>query len=173
MEYYILEVDKRYVAPVPVDWYGKLDAKTVKNAESLNMPNHTIFFVEENMQMVYTDVIKFPCFMVSKKIKDIVMLYDPSIRFERVIFFSKERGKSTAYYFPFLEEIDCLLEGSEFNKVKSEVKHARVEKEKLAGKSIIRIGGLSKTCILISMDLANSFLRRDTVGIGLRETESV
>lgn len=111
--------------------------------------------------------------MVSKKVKDIIMLYDPFIRFERIIFFSKERSKSAAYYFPFLEEIDCLLEGSEFNKAKSEVKHARVEKEKLAGKSIIRIGGLNGTCILISMDLANSILRRDAVGIGLRETEAV
>ena len=60
MEYYILEVDKRYVAPVPVGWYGKLDAKTVKNAESLELSNHTIFFVEDHMQMSFTDVITFP-----------------------------------------------------------------------------------------------------------------
>lgn len=174
MIFYIIETDKRYIAPSPIGWNGKLDAQTLNNAESIKLPNHTVFFVENNMQMVFTDIITFPCFMVSKEVKDVILLYDPFIRFERVIFFSREQKRSVAYYFPILEKVNCLLpEESILNHDKSVVIHAKIEKEKLNGKAIVRIDGLKCTCVLISMDLANSILRRSVVGIGLRETEGV
>ncbi len=173
MEYLILESDKRYVAPSPLNWFGKLDRKTWNDAGTIKLPNYSVFYTEPNMQMVFTDIITFPCFMVSKEVRDVILLYDPFIRFQRIIFFSKEKKMSMAYYFPNLEKIDCLMEGSVLSRDRSVVKHAKINTEKLDGKAMIRIDNLNCNCILVNMDLANSILRRETIGIGLRETECI
>lgn len=173
MEYFILETDKRYVPPYPLGWYGKLDARMKEETGAFHLPNHTIFFIEENMQMVFTDVIVSPCFMVSRTVMNTILLYDHSIQFERIIFFSRERKRSEAYYIPILEKISCLSEKTEFNKDKSAIKHAKVAKEKLTGRPIVQAEGVNCTCVLICLDLAESILRRKTVGVGLRKVENV
>ena len=70
MKYYLVTVDANYVAPVPVGWYGKIDRKSRREKKAYQMDKHLMFQTEEHMQMIFTDIVTFPCLMVSKMIHD-------------------------------------------------------------------------------------------------------
>ena len=72
MKYYIITVDRNYVPPSPAGWYGHLDRRTVLSGKIRNISRFTLFPLEKHMQMVFTDVITFPCFMVSGMIRDVI-----------------------------------------------------------------------------------------------------
>lgn len=169
MEFFILEEDKNYIAPIPSNFYRKLDKKTIDESTYFKFPDHMIFRIEDHMQLVYTDILLFPSFLVSKEAYQVIHLYDPNIFFHRILFFHPESKKSKAYYLPFLESVDCFTKNCEFNLNKSIVFKAEIEEKKLEGKSLVRVAGLNCTCILICLELVESMLRRHLVGIGLRE----
>lgn len=87
MKYFILEVDKNYVAPSPKGWYGVIDTKTLEEKKHYELSKHMLFHVEEHMQMVFTDIITYPCFLISDKIRKVIKLYDHSIKYVRVVLY--------------------------------------------------------------------------------------
>ncbi len=161
MKYYQIVVDAHYIPPVPVGWYGKIDQKTVAEKKSYEMPLHLLFETESHMQMVFTDVIVFPCLMVSGIVRDVVMRYMPRTGFTRVILFDKARGCSKAYYMPHLRSA---------GHIKKDINGSiAVEKELLGDEAVVKMDGIDKTYIIMRMDIVESVLRRGTVGVGLKE----
>ncbi len=163
MTYYIITVDQNYVPPSPVGWYGHLDRKTVSSGKAHNISRFSLFSVERHMQMVFTDVITFPCFMVSEMVRDVIKKYDPFIRFSRVIFYDKERKQSMAYYIPFLYRSDQLK--------KDEAGKSMVERSEIKNRIIMELTDHAKSCVIMRLDLLESILRRGAVGIGVREIQ--
>lgn len=164
MKFFWIFVDGNYVAPVPKNWYGKLDKKTLQGKHVYDMPKHLIFLTENHMQMVFTDVITFPCFMVSKMVRDVLVKYDSALRFARIVLYSRERKKSMAYYLPFLkqEKPVRLVKGAGGMEI-------AMEKEATAEKIILEAEDINRTYVIVRMDVLESILRRGAVGIGLRE----
>lgn len=172
MKYYIIEAAAEYVYPSFNGWYGILDAKTLEKRKVHEMPKHLLFYVEEHMQMVFTDILLFPCFMVTDRVRQTIMLYDPLIRYHRIILLDKIRKKSMAYYIPFLTRIEdtnnkIIKIGTNKNNI------FKLDKEKLGEKVLVKIHYNDQMFVVIRQDLVESILRRKTVGIGLRETEEV
>lgn len=161
MKYFWVTVDKNFVPPVPIGWFGKIDKKILGENKFYEMPKHMLFEVEKHIQMAFTDIITFPCFMVSRTVKDMFLRYAPDIKFVRIILYDRERQHSKPYYLPFIKSAGWVRKGS--NGVLS------VEKGLLNNKAIIRMDGIDKTYIMLRMDLAESILRRQTIGIGLNE----
>lgn len=170
MKYFIVEVDKNYVAPMPIGWNGIIDRKTLCGKKTSQVQKHMLFQVKAHMQMVFTDVLTFPCFMVSSKVRDIIKKYDSFVRFVRVILYDKERKNSMAYYIPFMEQGDCKEVQDETNK---NVWHIRVRKEDLKEKIFITVKNNENYYAIMRMDLVESILRRETIGIGLREIDII
>ncbi len=161
MKYYQIVVDAHYVPPVPAGWYGKIDRKTVAEKKSCEMPPHLLFETESHMQMVFTDVIVFPCLMVSRTVRDVMTQYMPRTRFTRVILFDKARKCSKAYYMPHLRSAGHLKKDIGGGVI--------VEKELLGNRAAVKMDGIDKTYIIMRMDIVESILRRGTVGVGLKE----
>lgn len=161
MKYFQVMTDAHYVAPVPVGWYGMIDRKTLSEKKLHEMPAHLLFQTESHMQMVFTDVIVFPCLMVSRTVRDVIVRYMPRTGFTRIILYDKGGNRSKAYYMPFLKS-----EGS----IKKDISGGIVvEKELLGDKAVIKMDGIDKTYIIMRMDLVESILRRGTVGVGIKE----
>jgi len=174
MEYLILELDEAYIAPRPLKWLDKLDVRFLQDKKHYEIPQRMIFQIEKHMQMVWTDIIMHPCFMVSQEARNTIRMYDPSVRFLRVIFSDKETRQSKAYYMPFLTEINALTPNSELNTNKSIIYHAEVDGSKMKNRAIAKIGNITKhNGVLIRSDLAESLLSGDLIGIGLKETNTV
>ncbi|MDE6951981.1 MAG: hypothetical protein K2P64_13860 [Lachnospiraceae bacterium] len=165
MKYFIISVDNNYVAPSPLRWQGILDRKTLHEKKSFQIPEHLLFSVENHMQMMYTDIIVFPCFMVSEMVMNVIKKYNPFIKFVRILFYDQEEKRSMIYYLPFLNKmtgLNCKGNG-ELVLNRSEWKDrviGEVEDNK------------NKLHIVVRMDLAESILRRNAIGVGLAEIEA-
>lgn len=166
MKYFKIMVDKHYTPPMPTGWYGVLDKKSLEKRKSYQMPKHMLFYVEEHMQMVFTDIITFPCFMVSKMVQSVIEKYDRSVRFARVILYDRKRGDSMAYYIPFPDRIGIDKEDTGEGNISGEkTEMGEVMEERV----IAELRTPEGTFVVMRMDLAESILRRDAVGIGLEE----
>lgn len=170
MKYFLILVDKDYIAPTPIGWYGKINKKLWQEKKAYEMPKHLIFDVEKHMQMVFTDIITFPCFMVSKMVRDVIRQYSSFIKFTRVILYDKERKKSMAYYIPILESINSIKKNV-MNGNNSDL--ISIESEKLEDKVIIEIYNMNKFHTIMRIDLLESILRRGAIGISVKEIHIV
>ncbi len=164
MKYFSVSVNDNYVPPSPQGWWGVIDRKTLQRKKRSQMPKHLLFQVDSHMQMVFTDVIVFPCFMVSELVKNVIKKYDPLISFKRIVFYDKDRKKSMIYYLPFLYKIE-ITKDSMSNKEKVPV----IDKEELKEHVIMEIKNDGKSYLIMRMDLVESILRRGAIGIGLKE----
>lgn len=167
MKYYLVTVDVNYVAPVPVGWYGKIDRKSRREKKAYQMEKHLMFQTEEHMQMIFTDIVTFPCLMVSKMVHDTIRLYDSYIKFTRIILYNKARKRSMAYYMPFLKEMEVVQTNGQKGGVIS------LERGKLVEEVIAEVVYKGKTRIVMRMDLVESILRRGATGIGLQEIQII
>jgi len=174
MEYFILELDQAYTPPRPMNWYGKLDVKALTGKKYYQLHQYMVFQVEQHMQMVWTDIIMHPCFMVSQRAKEVIECYEPGLRFVRVIFSDKEKARSQPYYISSLIGVPALTENSKFNLNRSVIHYAEVDASVVRDRAIVRVTNVNQSnCILIRSDLAESLLTNSSVGIGLRETDVV
>ena len=122
------------------------------------------------MQMVYTDVLTYPCFMVSGMVRDVIRKYDASIYFQRIVLYDGERKKSGAYYIPYLENVDCVRSDD------LRLIHMRqiiVYRGDMAERVIAKTEKENCQHIIVRMDLVESILRRGAVGIGLQEIRMI
>ena len=100
MKYYQVTVHDKYTAPDPKGWFGIIDIKTIERTGIHGLGKRILLHTDMNMQMVFTDVLTFPYFMVSALVRDVIKMYAPDSFFARIIFFDKENRRSKAYYIP-------------------------------------------------------------------------
>ena len=168
MKFYFVTVDTNYIAPMPMGWYGKIDRKSWREKKSYQMPKYLMFQTEEHMQMIFTDIIVFPCFMVSKLVQDVIGLYNPAMRYVRIILYDKLRKRSMAYYMPFMKTIESVKRSDE-NKYGGDSIY--LEHKKIADEVIIEVTNKGKTHIAMRMDVLESILRRGAIGLGIKEIQ--
>ena len=81
MKYFIVSVDGNYVPPAAIGWYGVIDRMTLHKKKAYEVQKHLLFLVEKHMQMVFTDVVAFPCFMVSGMVREAIKMYAPFLKY--------------------------------------------------------------------------------------------
>ncbi len=165
MKYFVVSVDDNYVAPAFASGYGIIDRKTLHRKKVFEIQKHLLFQVNRHMQMVFTDVITFPCFMVSETVKASIKIYHPFLKYVRIILLQKEKERSMAYYIPYLEQVEAGRRGSG--------KGIFMEREKAGEKAVMEMVEGDKSYIVMRMDLVESILRRGAIGIGLREIDVI
>ncbi len=164
VKYFSISVDDNYVPPSPLGWWGVIDRKTLERKKRSQMQKHMLFQIESHMQMVFTDIIMFPCFLVSELVMNVIKKYDQFINFERIIFYDKSKKKSMIYYLPFLNKIELKKSSTH---VKENV--PVISREELGEYIIMETIYDDKTYIVMRIDLVESMLRRGVIGIGLKE----
>lgn len=169
MKYFYVENDSKYMYPMCQKWYGILDPKHLEKKKFYELPKHLFFFVDENMQMEFTDFILSPCFMVTERVRRVIALYDTSVKYKRVILFDKREKMSKAYYIVFLQEIDCIIESDRLERNK--IGEIKIEERKITNRTIFKLCYRNKIFIIVRLDLIESILRRNAVGIGLSEAK--
>ena len=150
MKYYEVTVHDKYTPPNPIGWYGTLDPKTLSLKGIHGIRKHILLLVEDHMQMSFTDVITFPCFMLSALVRDVIGMYDTDISFARIIFLDRKNRESRAYY---IVDLPMLYAANGGKRAMMKVNN------KSTGKEIV----------VMRMDLVESILRRGAVGMGLKE----
>ena len=170
MKYFLLDADDQYAQPSFLDWYKEMNPK---QQAAWDIPRINKFSVSLSNNAVIVDILSHPYLMLSKEFADLVRLYDETIMFKYVMLYDKKNRRHVDYYMPKLEVIDCLAEGSEFNRDGSVLRRAVLKKVALRDRSLFQIGGIKSRYIVGSLELVESAFRREVLGLRIREVELV
>ncbi|WCF09233.1 hypothetical protein NDS46_04840 [Paenibacillus thiaminolyticus] len=130
----------------------------------------TIVFVEGQADSVYPDYIGKPVVLVADEVKKVLELHDPKLVFKCAILSDPKHSMQKVYWLLLLPRVDCLSERTEFQKTGA-VKRIVIDQAKAAGHAIFRVQGLLEKHVFIPLDVAESLLRRELLGIRLEKVE--
>ncbi len=171
MRYFILEQGEEYNRnPNIKGWYGKLDQHHIKQMHA-RLKDKMIFEVDITEFTLFPDILDKPVLMVSADMKDIIFKYEKQVFFREVLFIDTEGTQRYTYYIPFLPRVDCFTEDACASRNKDGMKNGVVNVDKMWNRHIVEAKATNEQCIVISLDLAESFLRKGLIGIGLREVK--
>lgn len=171
MKYFVLDVHKAYFTPQFTKWHGVLDLQSLREKERGSTLNYPIFQVSHHIQTVFTDILMHPCFMVSKKVMDTIKLYESSLHAHRIFLADSTIKKTCAYYIPILENLDVLTADSRVGRDKTTLEYIEIDDTKTKGKAIFQIENNGKIYVFVHLELVESLLRREVIGIDLREID--
>lgn len=173
IEYFMLEVNKNYIAPAILGCDAIRPKNMKHEADFYQLPNNLLYHVQGHMQMVPTDIITYPNFFVSLKAKEIIEIFQPPMQFKRIVLYDAVKERSFCYYLPCLERVSCLTKNSSLNQDRSVLYHGEIEGNKVRDRVLFRVLEVNSNCVMIRLDLVESLLRRGMIGIGLREVDIV
>lgn len=172
LRYYLLRLSPGYARPPVIEnWFDKINKRHITPEESFRLPYRTILPIRPNEQTVFTDIVMLPFFLVSAKLKSVMELYEPGLVYKEVILMDRKNRLVSLYFLPIMEKTVCLSDRSEFSMDKSMIKKAVIDTNRTGNKSILLLGGVSSTNVLVRLDFAESALRRGLEGISLIPVE--
>ncbi|MMZ58592.1 hypothetical protein D1872_205790 [compost metagenome] len=169
MEYFILEQDERYTnIPVLQHVRQKIDVRHMNRLRAHHLADTTIFQVKASVDSDYLDLLSTQLFLVTERLKSLMEMYEPESMFKLIPLMDIQNAKQTLYYLPIFDEIDALSPNSEFNLDHSVIKKLVLQRDRIGSRRIFRVKESEKPLIIIRLDVAESILRRDLVGIRLK-----
>lgn len=174
MKYFLIEENSRITqAPKIINWHEKIDVRNIHRENAFKLPMRELVFVKSNPELIFTDIISSPFFLVSEKVKKTIQMYEPKTVLKELVLLDKEYEKAQRYYLPVFEEVECLAEGSIWNFNCSEIRKIVLNSEKIKEFSIFQIAGAQKQYIVGNLEIVESILRRGCKGILLTELDVV
>lgn len=172
MKYFLIEADRRINnAPQIVSWYKKMDVRDICLKKAHRIPARELLYLESNSDTIFTDIISIPFFLVSAKIKQVIQMYDPNIILKEIVLLDKIYERAERYFLPIFDELECMHEDSEFNTSRSIIKKIVLRKKAIGENTIFRIANYEKQYIIGNLDIVESILRRNCIGLQLTELE--
>lgn len=161
--------DLKY-CPKLLNWYGKFDVRNIRLDQYPELPEQELFLLEPAEKVIFTDIILFPFLLVSPMIRDVIKMYHEICYFRQVLLLDQKHEKSEIYFLPVLSEFNAIKlveitygeDGQAFHAQSS-------EKEVSINKNIFWVRDSVKRHTIISLDFAESLLRRNVIGLGIQE----
>lgn len=172
MKYFLMETDPDCgKAPRITDWFNKIKKTDICLERHHVIEKRIVFMIKSDPETVFTGVITSPFLLLSEEVFMIVRQYDKIISKEMILVDAANQ-LTKRYYLPILRKVDCLSEQSKLSKDRTVLIHAAADRSKIKG-DIFWIDGYEGTAPVISLDLAESILRREARGISLKPIELV
>ena len=144
MKYFITNLDKQFIhAPSVINWFKKINVDLFHKECEQEIPNDIVLKMESDPECEQTDIISHPVFAVSELVKGVLTLYEPNTQWKEMMLYNL--GK----------------------------KQMVINEALIRDKSIFQVQYAGKNHIIMRLDLVESLLRRDVVGIQLTEVEVV
>ncbi|MEZ2661315.1 imm11 family protein [Aneurinibacillus aneurinilyticus] len=172
MNYFIMSHDERVYNAVKPMGVSQVITKEMLDEEHIRKMNkvHFQFPISEQNAAEYVDFIQDSIPFVSDRCKQLMEKYVPHMCFKSVVLTDQKQPRQDVYWLIVPPRIHCLSVESEFHK-DGTVKRLIIDEQKAAPYKIFRIDGILEDYILISLDVAESLLRRGFTGIRLKKVE--
>lgn len=169
MKYYIIKQDKDYTdAPVITNWFGKIDADSIRPGKYQNLKEIYSLQVRDNKELYPTDFIMEPFPAVSAMVEHCIKTYEPNTGCSRLYLTEKTTGQVEEYFIPYLMENDCLAEESIVNRNRTVIEKPVIDLNKTdKDKYIFLIGNINSRYVAAREEFIESILRRGARGISL------
>ncbi|MED4573045.1 hypothetical protein P9302_26940 [Brevibacillus agri] len=130
----------------------------------------TVLDVQSEGALAYPDWLEKPTVMLSDRMKSITAKYNPGIRWKRVDLIDRQQNDRNVYWLMQVPAVDVLSKSSEFHQ-NGALKRMVLDYEKARKHHVFSIQGILEPYIVVSMDAAESFLRRGLTGFVLQKVE--
>lgn len=169
MKYYELKLDDTNFIEAPdlMNWYGIQDVRLIKWETYHKLKNRLVYRINPAGNIIFTDIISFPFLLVSPMVRDVIKMYGDKVVFKEVILLSTEKGFEELYYLPVMEETDQI--NLLYVKTRqNDIQQTQIP-EWVGERNIFWVRKKGKRHTIINLDLAESLLRRNAVGLELKE----
>ncbi|MDR0266765.1 hypothetical protein [Paenibacillus sp.] len=155
-EYYLLKDDHRIIY--------KVDPPRLDLPKSFNqLPSVSVIPVDQASDGQYLDWLSKPWPMMSDEMKNILSLYNPQMEYKQVDLIDRKNYLQHTYWSFYVPPEDCLSPKTDFYPNGS-LKSLVVDREKIKKHHFISIQGIREPLYLVSLDAAESLLRRELTG---------
>ncbi|MED0673641.1 serine protease [Aneurinibacillus aneurinilyticus] len=172
MNYFIISQDERIFDAIEPTGVSQVITREQLEEEQLRKMDKLIlqFSLKEKTTNEYVDFIQRPIPLLSDQCKQIIEKYVPHMHFKSVVLVDRKQMRQDVYWLIAPPRINCLSDESEFHK-DGTIKRLVIDEQKAISHKIFRIDGILEDYILISLDVAESLLRRNFTGIRLKKVE--
>ncbi len=169
MKYFEIKLDSdNYVdAPRLINWYKIQDVRLIRWETYHKLKNRLIYNIDSSEYIVSTDIISFPFLLVSPMVRETIKMYGDKVVFKETILLNVEKDFEQVYYLPVMEESEQI----KLSYVGKNESYSQKEKvpEWAVERNIFWVRKKEKRHTIISLDLAESLLRRNAIGVELKE----
>lgn len=172
MKYFKLQnsPDLKY-GPQLKNWYGKFDVRNISLDKYPKLPEQELFLLEPSNKLIFTDIILFPFLLVSPMIHEVIKMYRDTCYFRQIILLDQDQKKSEVYYLPVLREVSGIQFLGKTYEENTQVPYVEqhLKDPLIINNNIFWIKDSTKRHTIISLDIAESLLRRNVRGLGIQE----
>lgn len=168
MEYFIICQDQRVLNSVEPIGVAKAIDKNIDTKITDEMPVQ--FYIKEKKENEYVDYIEGQVPLISDKLKYIFEKFQEDTFLKPAVLADVKRMRQDLYWLMIPQSIDCLSPKTEFKK-DGTLKRLVIDENKIGFTKIFKVEGILENFIILSLDLAESILRGDFIGIKLERVE--
>lgn len=130
------------------------------------VPDMSVSYFPNSPDLEKPDILYQPAFLVSDRLKRLLAKYNPRMQFKGIRCYPEDFDdpESLLYWWPDIGKVDCISKMTEKNP-NGTIRHLVVQPGKMKGSPILMVDGTIETIILVSMELAESMLRRGIWGV--------
>ncbi len=171
MEYYIMGLDRRIQNAFVLKKFPDGGAVEYNTSYADKVREHTVLYTEATDHSSYPDVLEEPLYMVSQKVREVLEMYDETAIYRKVSMVNESQKRRDEYNVLLVDRIDCLHSETEFYPDQS-IRRLVLDKHKIEDCALFKVKGIGPAYMMVSLDIAESLLRRDCYGIKFVHVES-
>ncbi|MDR2889859.1 MAG: hypothetical protein LBV33_08505 [Lachnospiraceae bacterium] len=173
MDYFLLEADERNPITQYFNRNQEIGIKNINRQNAHKIPPISLVEMYSRDEVLFPPVLSRPFFMVSKACVEVIGMYVKNVRYRFVKLYCEDNDVTASYFLPILEEVACLDDRSELNPDKSVIMKMILNRDLIGDRFLFRIAGFSKSYVIARMELIDSLLRRDMLGLKLTQVPCV
>lgn len=138
--------------------------------DAQDIDESTMMYLTKDSGEAAPDFIQSPVSLVSDKVKKVLDLYEDDMVFKTVTVADKERETIRVYHHLLLERLEVLSDRTEFYSNGS-VRRLVLDPKKIGEHKVFLLNDKRFPNPFISLEVVESLLRRNVMGIVFKETE--
>lgn len=169
-----MELDKEYVNAVRIkNWFKNPQIRNILEKKYDAVEENLFFYVEQKEIIDFTDIILHPFFLLAERVKEAVLAFLPNLIVKNVYLFDEKKGEAKEYFLPCLDVVDCLTEDSRYNRDRSILEKAVLDKGKIGDRALFSLKGPKNNYIVARLDLIEVLIGYRLRGMKWTEAETV
>ena len=160
-------------APQLKNWYGKFDVRNIRIDSFPKLPDMQLFTIESSKNTIFTDLILFPFLLVSPMVQEVIKIYRECCFFRKIVLLDQENQESRVFFLPVLDETNAIqIQRIQYKNGKRNLEMPEIQGERIElDRNLFWVRDSKKRHIILSLDMAESLIRRNIMGLGLCEVE--
>lgn len=172
MNYYLMSQDMQaHEVPRIIDWYGKMDMKSIEQHNFENLPQVTVLEAKMAPNISFHELVFQPILLLPKEAARLLQLFEPWIETRDIVLVSQKKDVNHRYVFPLLQESDCLSKKSYLNRDRTIIEKGILVKDKIPNSVMFMPQNVSSRNIIVREDFVECLLQENFFGFKLIQLE--